>query len=192
MLLLAQHPGQRAGFYYRIDVVRGDVVFTHHRQLKDAENHVRQAVKEPHQRTKHVQTEAHRVDDTQSHSFWRNHTDAFRGQVCKEDEQAGYQREGEDKAELFGQFNGHVLNKQTIKRRGKRRITHDTAENGDRVEANLHHGEEHPGVFLHFQDAGGIDVAFIGKQLQFDFTGRGQRDLRYREKRADGNQTKYY
>ncbi|MNY43449.1 hypothetical protein D3C86_1784090 [compost metagenome] len=79
MLLLAQYTGQRTGFEHGVDIVRGDVVFTHHRDLKQAENIVRQAVKEPDQRAEHVQTEAHRVDDAQSHSFWRNHTDAFRG-----------------------------------------------------------------------------------------------------------------
>ncbi|MNL54424.1 hypothetical protein D3C87_1777560 [compost metagenome] len=79
MLLLAQYTGQRTGFEHGVDIVRGDVVFTHHRDLKQAENIVRQAVKEPHQRAEHVQTEAHRVDDAQSHSSWRNHTDAFRG-----------------------------------------------------------------------------------------------------------------
>ncbi len=192
MLLLTQHPGQRTGFHDRINVVRGDVVFTHHRQFKDAENHIRQAVEEPYQRTKHVQTEAHRVDDTQSYSFWRNHTDAFRGQVSEEDEQPCHQREGENKAQLLGQFGRHVLHKEAIKCRGKRRIAHDTAQDGDRVQANLHHGEERTGVLLHFENAGGVDIAFVSKQLQFDFTGRGQRDLRYREKCTDGNKTKYY
>ena len=81
VLLLAQHACQRPGFHHGINIIGGDVVFTHHRQLKDAENDVRQAVKEPHQRTEDIQAEAHRVDDTQSHCFWRNHTDAFRGQV---------------------------------------------------------------------------------------------------------------
>ena len=153
VFLLTQHPGQRASFHHRIDVVRGDVVFTHHGQLEDAENHVCQAVEEPYQRTEDIQAEAHRVDDTQSHSFWRNHTDAFRGQVSEEDEHAGNQREGENKAQLLGQFGGHVLHKQAVKRRRKCCIAHDTAKNGDRVQANLHHGKEHAWVFLHFQNA---------------------------------------
>ena len=50
MLLLAQHPGQRAGFDHGIDIVGGDIVFPHHRQFKDAEDHVGHAVKQPHQR----------------------------------------------------------------------------------------------------------------------------------------------
>ncbi len=91
MLLLTQHPRQRASFKYRVDIVRGDVIFTHHRQLKQTENGIGQAVKEPHQRAEHEETEAHRVDDAQSHSFWRNHTDAFRGQIGKENEQASHQ-----------------------------------------------------------------------------------------------------
>ena len=153
MFLLAQYPGQGTGFHDRINVVRGDVIFTHHRQLKDAENDVCQAVEEPHQRAEHKQAEAHRVDDTQSHGFWRNHTDAFRGQVGEEDEQPGHQREGEDKAQLFGQFGGHVLRKEAIKRRGKRRIAHDTAQDSHRVQTNLHHGKERTGVFLHFENA---------------------------------------
>jgi hypothetical protein len=41
----------------------------------------------------------------------------------------------------------------------------------------LYHGKKGAGVFLHFQDALRIDVAFIGKQLKFDFSGGGQRDL---------------
>ncbi len=192
MLLLAQHPGQRTGFYHGVDVVGGDVIFTHHRQFKDAEDDVRQAVEEPHQRTEHEQAEAHRVDDTQSHSFWRNHTDAFRGQVSEQDEHPGDQREGENKAHLLGKFGGHVLHEQAVKGRRKRCIPHDTAENSDRVQANLYHGEERSRIFLHLQDTGSIDVAFVGKQLKFDFTGRGQRDLGYREKCADGYQTKYY
>ncbi|MNB91288.1 hypothetical protein D3C75_383640 [compost metagenome] len=104
MLLLTQHACQRTGFKHGIDIIRGDVVFTHHRQLKQAENHIRQAIEEPHQRAEHEQAEAHRVDDTQSHGFGRNHTDAFRGQICKQDEQAGHQRKRENKAQLFGEF----------------------------------------------------------------------------------------
>ena len=79
MLLLAQNTRQRTRFDHGVNVVRGDVVFTHHWDLKQTENVVCQTVKEPHQRAEDQQAEAHRVDDTQSHSFWRNHTDAFRG-----------------------------------------------------------------------------------------------------------------
>lgn len=53
--------------------------FTYHWQFENTEDYVRQSVEEPHQRGANVQAEAHRVDDTQSDSFWRNHTDAFRG-----------------------------------------------------------------------------------------------------------------
>ncbi len=56
-------------------------------------------------------------------------------------------------------------------------ITHNTAKNGDRIEADLHHGKEHPRVFLHFQDALGIEIAIIGEQFKFNFTGCGQRDF---------------
>ncbi|CCJ76825.1 hypothetical protein BN135_1889 [Cronobacter muytjensii 530] len=191
MLLLAQHARERAGFHHGVDIIGSDVVFAHHRQLEDAENHIRHAVKEPHQRAEEEQTEAHRVDDTQSHSFRRNHTDAFRGQVGEENEQAGDKRKGEDKADLLGGFRRDKPDQQRIERRRKRRIAHDTAQNSDSVQAYLHHGKEGAGVFLHLQHPLGVDVAFIGQQLEFDFTGGGKRDLGKREKRADANETKY-
>ncbi|CCJ86255.1 hypothetical protein BN133_2632 [Cronobacter dublinensis 582] len=191
MLLLAQYARERTRFHHRVDIVGSDVVFAHHRQLEDAENHIRHAVKEPHQRAEDEQTEAHRVDDTQSHGFRRNHTDAFRGQVGEENEQAGHERKGEDKAHLLGDFRRDKPDQQRVERRGERRIAHDTAKNSDGVQANLHHGEEGAGVFLHLQHSLGVDIAVIGQQLEFDFTGGGKRDLGKREKRADANETKY-
>ena len=79
VFLFTQYSSQCTGFHHRVDVIRSDVIFTYHRQFKDTEDHVCQAVEKPHQRGADEQAEAHRVDDTQSHSFWRTHTDAFRG-----------------------------------------------------------------------------------------------------------------
>ncbi|CNV26682.1 Uncharacterised protein [Salmonella enterica subsp. enterica serovar Bovismorbificans] len=79
VLLLAQDARQRAGFHHCVNIIRSNVVFPHHWNFEQAEDVVCHAVKQPHQRAKNEQAEAHRVDDTQSHSFWRNHTDAFRG-----------------------------------------------------------------------------------------------------------------
>ena len=63
MLLLTQHPGQRAGFHDGVNIIGGNVVFTHHRNFEQAEDVVGHAVKQPHQRAEDKQAEAHRVDD---------------------------------------------------------------------------------------------------------------------------------
>jgi hypothetical protein len=74
-----------------------------------------------------------------------------------------------------------------MKHRGECGVADDTAQDGDGIKANLHYGEEHPRIFLHFQDPLGIKVAIIGEQLKFDVTGCGQRDFRYREKCTDSD-----
>ena len=174
MFLLAQHASQRSGFEHGVNIIRGDVVITHHRQFENAENDVCQAVKEPHQRAEDKQTEAHRVDDSQCNRFRRNHTDAFRSEVCKQNEQAGDQGKGGDKAQLVSHFWREETLQKYFKGWGKRRITDDTAENRHRVQANLHHGKEHARTFLHFQYALRVKVAIISQQLEFNFAGSSQ------------------
>ncbi|MOA34545.1 hypothetical protein D3C78_1559230 [compost metagenome] len=79
MFLFAQNTRQGTGFYHRVDIVGGDVVFAHHRQFEQAEDQVRHAVEEPHQRPENHDRETHRVDDPDGDRLWCNHTDALRG-----------------------------------------------------------------------------------------------------------------
>ncbi|MNO01717.1 hypothetical protein D3C81_2219430 [compost metagenome] len=53
MLLLTQDTRQRTGFKYGIDIIGGDVIFTHHWDLEQPENTVCQPIEEPHQRPEH-------------------------------------------------------------------------------------------------------------------------------------------
>ncbi len=61
-----------------------------------------------------------------------------------------------------------------MEHRGEGGIADNTAQDGDRIEANLHHGEKHPRVFLHFQHTLSINIAIIGEKFEFNFTGCGQ------------------
>ena len=178
MFLLAQHPGQRARFHHRINIIGGDIVFTHHRDFKQAENHVGHAVEKPHHRAEQQQTETHRIDNAQRDRFRRNHPDSFGRQVGEQNKQAGHQGKRADKAQLIGQLRRNQPIEQVAKRRGESGVADDTAEDGDGVQADLHDGKEHARRFLHFQHALRVDIAFIGQQFEFDFTRGRQRYFR--------------
>ncbi len=117
MFLLTQHAGQCTRFHHRINVIGSNIVFTHHRNFKQAENSVRHAVKEPDQRAQHKQAETHWVDNAQGDRLGRNHADTFRRQVSEENKEAGDHGERANKAELFSQFMIGDADEQGIERR---------------------------------------------------------------------------
>ena len=68
------------------------------------------------------------------------------------------------------------------------RLTQDTAQNGDGIEANLHHGEKVARLGLQGQHLFGLAMTFIRHHLQFDFARRGERDLGEGEEHTAANQ----
>ena len=53
----------------------------------------------------------------------------------------------------------------------------DTAEDGDGIEAYLHHGKEVARLGLQCQHLLGVAVALVGHHLQLDLAGGGKGDL---------------
>ncbi|MNQ71918.1 hypothetical protein D3C85_866070 [compost metagenome] len=188
VLLALDDAGLGARIHHRIDVVRGDLVVAHHGDPQQAEQGVGQAVEEPHQRHQQGHAQQHGAYHHHRNPFRHRHGQALGHQVRYQDEHAGDEHEGGDRAYLGEPGALIEAGDQRLDGGVQGGFAQDAAQDGDGIEANLHHGKEVTRLGLQCQHFFGMAIALVGHHLQLDLAGGGERDLGEREEHTAGDQ----
>ncbi|MNM99867.1 hypothetical protein D3C81_1124390 [compost metagenome] len=191
-LLLAgrQGAGLGAGLGHGHDVLGGDAVVALLGQLEQVDQAADQPGVDQYQRLEQDGKYPHRADDADGELFGNRHGDLLGNQVGDDDEQRGGEGEGHHEAEGGGLLRVQPQGEQLGEQRAEHPLADDAAEDGQRVHADLHHGEVVAGFFLDLHDPQGVGDAFIGHLPQPHRARGGQGDFGEGEERADQDEQK--
>ena len=143
-------------------------------QLEEQVGAVRE---EPHQRLEGGDQHLHRPDHAHGEPLRIAHAEPLGKQVGEHQEHRDDRDERGQEGRVARGLDAEPQLEQACEVRAQRTFADHAAEDRDRIQPDLHHGEVVARLLLHAHHAVGARVAFVGHLAQAQAARRGQRDL---------------